>query len=110
MVKELKRQTAKQVELKSLNADHPERTLSLETWCGSPHRLGEPVAAIVCSVAFISIDGSLHDSRTHSSVRSSPCACCGDLVARRVQAAGTSYWALLLRRGCNAVAVHGAGG
>ena len=30
MVKELKRQTAKQVELKSLNADHPERTLSLE--------------------------------------------------------------------------------
>ena len=30
MVKELKRQTAKQVELKSLNADHPERTLPLE--------------------------------------------------------------------------------
>ncbi len=30
MVKELKRQTAKQVELKSLNADHPERTLTLE--------------------------------------------------------------------------------
>jgi phage repressor protein C with HTH and peptisase S24 domain len=30
MVKELKRQTAKQIELKSLNADHPERTLSLE--------------------------------------------------------------------------------
>ena len=30
MVKELKRQTAKQVELKSLNADHPERTISLE--------------------------------------------------------------------------------
>jgi len=30
MVKELKRQTAKQVELKSLNADHPERTLSLD--------------------------------------------------------------------------------
>ena len=30
MVKELKRQTAKQVELKSLNPDHPERTLSLE--------------------------------------------------------------------------------
>ena len=30
IVKELKRQTAKQVELKSLNADHPERTLSLE--------------------------------------------------------------------------------
>jgi phage repressor protein C with HTH and peptisase S24 domain len=30
MVKELKRQTAKQVELKSLNMDHPERTLSLE--------------------------------------------------------------------------------
>src|SRR5918999_3328819 len=28
MVKELKRQTAKQVELKSLNLDHPERTLS----------------------------------------------------------------------------------
>ena len=30
MVKELKRQTAKQIELKSLNADHPERTLALE--------------------------------------------------------------------------------
>ena len=30
MVKELKRQTAKQVELKSLNTDHPERTLSLD--------------------------------------------------------------------------------
>jgi phage repressor protein C with HTH and peptisase S24 domain len=30
MVKELKRQTAKQVELKSLNTDHPERTLALE--------------------------------------------------------------------------------
>ena len=30
MVKELKRQTAKQVELKSLNVDHPERTLMLE--------------------------------------------------------------------------------
>ena len=30
MVKELKRQTAKSVELKSLNADHPERTLSLD--------------------------------------------------------------------------------
>lgn len=30
MVKELKRQTAKQVELKSLNADHPEHTLALE--------------------------------------------------------------------------------
>jgi phage repressor protein C with HTH and peptisase S24 domain len=30
MVKELKRQTAKQVELKSVNADHPERTLTLE--------------------------------------------------------------------------------
>jgi phage repressor protein C with HTH and peptisase S24 domain len=30
MVKELKRQTAKQVELKSLNADQPERTLMLE--------------------------------------------------------------------------------
>ena len=30
MVKELKRQTAKLVELKSLNADHPERTLSLD--------------------------------------------------------------------------------
>jgi phage repressor protein C with HTH and peptisase S24 domain len=30
MVKELKRQTAKQVELKSLNLDHPERTLSLD--------------------------------------------------------------------------------
>ena len=30
MVKELRRQTAKQVELKSLNADHPERTLPLE--------------------------------------------------------------------------------
>jgi phage repressor protein C with HTH and peptisase S24 domain len=30
MVKELKRQTAKQVELKSLNADHPERTLALD--------------------------------------------------------------------------------
>jgi phage repressor protein C with HTH and peptisase S24 domain len=30
MVKELKRQTAKQVELKSLNADHPERILPIE--------------------------------------------------------------------------------
>ena len=30
MVKELKRQTAKQVELKSLNTAHPERTLSLD--------------------------------------------------------------------------------
>lgn len=30
MVKELKRQTAKLVELKSLNADHPERSLSLD--------------------------------------------------------------------------------
>jgi phage repressor protein C with HTH and peptisase S24 domain len=30
MVKELKRQTAKVLELKSLNADHPERTLSTE--------------------------------------------------------------------------------
>jgi phage repressor protein C with HTH and peptisase S24 domain len=30
MVKELKRQTAKQIELKSLNTEHPERTLSLE--------------------------------------------------------------------------------
>ena len=30
MVKELKRQTARQVELKSLNADHPERTLALD--------------------------------------------------------------------------------
>jgi phage repressor protein C with HTH and peptisase S24 domain len=30
MVKELKRQTAKQVELKSLNTEHPERTLSLD--------------------------------------------------------------------------------
>lgn len=30
MVKELKRQTAKSVELKSLNADHQDRTLSLE--------------------------------------------------------------------------------
>jgi phage repressor protein C with HTH and peptisase S24 domain len=30
MVKELKRQTGKQVELKSLSADHPERTLALE--------------------------------------------------------------------------------
>jgi phage repressor protein C with HTH and peptisase S24 domain len=30
MVKELKRQTAKQIELKSLNTDHPERTLTLE--------------------------------------------------------------------------------
>jgi len=30
MVKELKRQTAKQVELKSLNSDHPERILGLE--------------------------------------------------------------------------------
>lgn len=30
MVKELKRQTAKQLELKSLNSDHPERTLSLD--------------------------------------------------------------------------------
>jgi phage repressor protein C with HTH and peptisase S24 domain len=30
MIKELKRQTAKQVELKSLNAEHPERTLTLE--------------------------------------------------------------------------------
>jgi phage repressor protein C with HTH and peptisase S24 domain len=30
MVKELKRQTAKQIELKSLSADHPERTLTLE--------------------------------------------------------------------------------
>ena len=41
MVKELKRQTAKQVELKSLNADHPERTLSLEdvVW----------IARIVCA-------------------------------------------------------------
>jgi phage repressor protein C with HTH and peptisase S24 domain len=41
MIKELKRQTAKQVELKSLNADHPERTLSLETWCGSPASSGQ---------------------------------------------------------------------
>ncbi len=30
MIKELKRQTAKQIELKSLSADHPERTLTLE--------------------------------------------------------------------------------
>jgi phage repressor protein C with HTH and peptisase S24 domain len=30
MVKELKRQTAKSIELKSLNANHPERTLSLD--------------------------------------------------------------------------------
>src|SRR3954465_7058161 len=30
MVKELKRQTAKQIELRSLSADHPERTLSLD--------------------------------------------------------------------------------
>jgi phage repressor protein C with HTH and peptisase S24 domain len=30
MVKELKRQTAKQVELKSLNPDHPDRTLALD--------------------------------------------------------------------------------
>lgn len=30
MVKELKRQTAKSVELKSLNSDHPERVLSLD--------------------------------------------------------------------------------
>ena len=30
MVKELKRQTAKSVELKSLNADHPERVLPLD--------------------------------------------------------------------------------
>jgi phage repressor protein C with HTH and peptisase S24 domain len=30
MVKELKRQTAKQVELKSINTEHPERTLSLD--------------------------------------------------------------------------------
>jgi len=30
MVKELKRQTAKQIELRSLRADHPERTLTLE--------------------------------------------------------------------------------
>jgi phage repressor protein C with HTH and peptisase S24 domain len=30
MVKELKRQTAKQVELKSLNSDHPDRTLALD--------------------------------------------------------------------------------
>jgi phage repressor protein C with HTH and peptisase S24 domain len=30
MIKELKRQTARQVELKSLGADHPERTLSLD--------------------------------------------------------------------------------
>ena len=30
MVKELKRQTAKQIELRSLSADHPERTLTLE--------------------------------------------------------------------------------
>ena len=30
MVKELKRQTAKQVELKSLNADHPDRTLATD--------------------------------------------------------------------------------
>ena len=30
MVKELKRQTAKQIELKSLGSDHPERTLTLE--------------------------------------------------------------------------------
>jgi phage repressor protein C with HTH and peptisase S24 domain len=30
MIKELKRQTAKQVELKSLGTDHPERTLSLD--------------------------------------------------------------------------------
>ena len=30
MVKELKRQTARQIELKSLSADHPERTLTLE--------------------------------------------------------------------------------
>jgi phage repressor protein C with HTH and peptisase S24 domain len=30
MVKELKRQTAKQIELKSLSAEHPERTLTLE--------------------------------------------------------------------------------
>jgi phage repressor protein C with HTH and peptisase S24 domain len=28
MVKELKRQSAKQVELKSLNPDHPERTVA----------------------------------------------------------------------------------
>ena len=30
MIKELKRQTARQVELKSLGADHAERTLSLD--------------------------------------------------------------------------------
>jgi phage repressor protein C with HTH and peptisase S24 domain len=30
MVKELKRQTAKQVELKSLNTEHPERILPIE--------------------------------------------------------------------------------
>ena len=30
MIKELKRQTAKQIELKSLSADHPERTMTLE--------------------------------------------------------------------------------
>jgi phage repressor protein C with HTH and peptisase S24 domain len=30
MVKELKRQTTKQVDLKSLNADHPDRTLALD--------------------------------------------------------------------------------
>ena len=36
MAKELKRRTAKSIELKSLNAQHPDRTLATPTCCGSP--------------------------------------------------------------------------
>ena len=45
MVKELKRQTAKQVELKSLNPAQAERTLAhRRRGLDRAHRLGEPVA------------------------------------------------------------------
>ena len=45
MVKELKRRTAKTIELRSLNPEHPERTLR-GRGCGvdRAHRVGEPVA------------------------------------------------------------------
>ena len=62
MVKEFKRQTAKQVELKSLNADHPERTLSLERrGVDRAHRLGEPVSLRAARQRAVDhVDGVLH--------------------------------------------------
>ncbi len=56
MVKELKRQTAKQVELKSLNADHPRaHAVARRRGVDRAHRLGEPVARMIWRLRTVAI-------------------------------------------------------